>query len=314
MTKYADILEAVNLKIDELKSLFGPQLVEINKTLDENKLVFKANEERFARIEKSIKSNEVKLSALKEDIKKKDDIISQLGCSVTSLKDAYRYAINKLNYYEQRPRSYTAKFHNLATSSSLSNLDLQRFVWDTFCVPTFALAKKDGRIKSLRKFETSIDTGHFLGQGRSYADKLKDVPNSTEGVATDEVPADDSDNLPAAGRNFLLRFNNRNDKTVFMCYKRTIIEDYNKTNNSKVRVGEDLTGNNRNIMNLLCSDKFPEVGKNVRIRNSKVQYALESDKKAWKTVHNVFAATLEEMSKELSEPVEELFNKSVKKT
>ena len=97
MTKYADILEAVNLKIDELKSLFGPQLVEINKTLDENKLVFKANEERFARIEKSIKSNEVKLSALKEDIKKKDDIISQLGCSVTSLKDAYRYAINEFS-------------------------------------------------------------------------------------------------------------------------------------------------------------------------------------------------------------------------
>jgi hypothetical protein len=314
MTKYDDIIEAVNLKIDELKSLFGPQLVEINKTLEENKLVFKATEERFAKIEKSIKINEGKLSALNDVIKKKDDIISQLGCSVTTLKDAYRYTINKLNYYEQRPRSYTAKFHNLATSSTLSNLDLQRFVWDTFCVPTFALAKKDGRIKSLRKFETSIDTGHFLGQGTSYANKLKDVPNTAEGVVPEESPADDSDNLSAAGRNFLLRFNNRNDKTVFMVYKKTIIEDYNKTNNSKVRVGEDLTANNRNLMNLLCSDKFPEVGKNVRIRNSNVQYALESDKKAWKTVHNVFATTLEEMSKQLSDPVEELFNVCAKKT
>ena len=315
MTKYDDILDAVNSKIDELKSLFGPQLVEINKTLEENKIAFKRHEERFVKIEKSLKSNAVNISLMNEDIKKKDALITKLGCSVNILQDAYRYAVNKLNYFEQRPRSYTAKFHNLTAPSTLSNMDLQRFVWDNFCAPTFALAKSDGRIKTLRKFETSIDTGHYLGQGKSYADKLKDAPSaSDEAAKEDEEPADDVVNLPAAGRNLLLRFNSRNDKTIFMVYKKSVIEDYNKKNQSKIRVGEDLTASNRSLMNLLCSDEFPEVGKNVRIRNSNVQFALDEDKKAWKTVHNVFATTLEEMTTQLTDPMEKLFSKRIQQT
>lgn len=305
MTKYDDILEAVNSKIDELKSFFSPQLDKINKTLEATK---KANDERFTKIERSLKANEDKLRELEEVNKKKDVIIANLGCSTKTLQDAYRYAINRLNYFEQRPRSYTAKFHNLTTPSTLSNMDLQRYVWDNFCAPTFNLAKKDGRIKVLRKFETSIDTGHYLGQGSSYSDKTKPAENASKADAQEDEPADDT--LPAAGRNLLLRFNNRNDKTVFMCYKRTIIDEFNKSNGTKIRVGEDLTPVNRQLMNLLCSDTFPEVGKNVRIRNSNVQFALEAEKKSWKTVQNVFGATLDEMTRTLVDPVDKLFNKS----
>ena len=95
-----------------------------------------------------------------------------------------------------------------------------------------------------------------------------------------------------------------------MCYKRTIIDEFNASNGTKIRVGEDLTSANRQLMNLLCSDSFPEIGKNVRIRNSNVQYALEADKKSWKTVQNVYGTTLEEMSRTLVDPVEKLFNKA----
>jgi hypothetical protein len=306
MTKYDEILETLNSKIDELKLFFSPQFDKINKTFEETQ---KANEVRFAKIEMSLKVNEDKLRELEETNKKKDVIISSLGCSTKTLQDAYRYAINRLNYFEQRPRSYTAKFHNLSTPSTLSNMELQRYVWDNFCAPAFALAKKDGRIKVLRKFETSIDTGHYLGQGSSYAAKTKPAEDTPTGDAqAQEEPADD--NLPAAGRNLLLRFNNRNDKTIYMCYKRTIIEEFNASNGTKIRVGEDLTSANRQLMNLLCSDSFPEIGKNIRIRNSNVQYALEADKKSWKTVQNVYGTTLEEMSRTLVDPVEKLFNKA----
>ena len=316
-----EILAAVNLnntKIDELKAVFEPKFADIYSILEESKKAIKANTDKINKFDKLLKSRDatikeqsLSICALEEDTKKKDVIIKKLGCSSNTLQEAYRYAINKLNYFEQRRRSYTAKFHNLSAPSTLSNLDLQRFVFDTFCTPAFELAKSDGRIKVLRKFATCIDTGHYLGQGKSFADKAKPAPAaSPNDVDLDqEEPAEDS--LPAGGRNLLMRFNSRNDKTVFMIYKKTVIQKYNKDNNCKIRVGEDLSAGNRSIMNLLCGDDFPEVAKNVRIRNSRVQFALEAEKKEWQTVHNVYANTLEEMVKELVDPTEKIFGEGM---
>ena len=94
-----------------------------------------------------------------------------------------------------------------------------------------------------------------------------------------------------------------------MTFKKEVIAQYNLEHNTKVKVTDDLTSVNRSNMSRLHD--LPEVDHNVRMRNSKVQFALSTNSKEWKSVLNPWGRSLKEMTTALVDPSTRLFNKLI---
>lgn len=236
----------------------------------------------------------------KEIVSTKNDLLAE---KTLTAKTRIFYT-NSLNYYSQRFRAYSCRLHNFPTPANTvqNNKSLQhlQIIYDELVVPVLSKAVKEKRLSAVPSFTSTIDVGHYLGRQKpTYAEATEGVVPNNEDIEVDTPPTtvNGEDNKPAP---FILRFVSRTLRDLFMVFKKSVVEEYNEKNGCSLRIGEDLTPDNRANMSFLYKHDLVD---KTRLRNSKVQFCLKGEEK-WRPVLNPYTQDLSLMQKAPQDPVQ----------
>ena len=261
-------------------------------------------ETKLAPIRSDVASNKSSIEEMQAQMAElKSEIVSmknELSAQVKLTDKSRIYYSNSLNYYAQRLRAYSCRLHGFplppAMVEGMKSLQHLQYVYNMLIVPVLNIAIKEKRLKALPSFLSTIDVGHYLGRRKlTYAEATVASDQPQDDVEVESPAEGDEDTIAP----FVLRFCTRTIRDLFMIFKKPVIEDFNTKTGSSLRVGEDLTPDNRANMSFLYDHE--DVDK-TRMRNSKVQFRFTGEEK-WRQVLNPFVKDLALMQKAPLDPV-----------
>lgn len=259
-------------------------------------------ESKVAPIRLEVQDNKSSILAIKNELSilRKDLSAEKMLTEKTRI-----FYSNSLNYYSQRFRAYSCRLHGFPIPGDLlegmKSLQHLQKIYDELVVPVFTIAVKEKRLKAVPSFNSTIDVGHYLTRRKAtYAEATEGTvqPQDDDMEADPQQPAAENEEITKIPP-FILRFVSRTLRDLFMVFKKPVIEEFNKNNGCTLRIGEDLTPDNRANMSFLYNHNL--VAK-TRMRNSKVQFCLKGEER-WRTVLNPYTQNLELMQKAPLDPV-----------
>ena len=258
-------------------------------------------ESKLAPIRLDVQDNKTSILAIKSEL---STLRKDLSTEKELTEKTRVFYSNSLNYYSQQFRAYSCRLHGFPIPNDLiegmKSLQHLQKIYDDLLVPVLTIAVKEKRLKAIPSFNSTIDVGHYLGRRKpTYAE-------ATEGTVQQEDDIEADSPQPSAENEevikippFILRFVSRTLRDLFMVFKKPVIEKYNKNNGCTLRIGEDLTPDNRANMSFLYNHDLVD---KTRMRNSKVQFCLKGEER-WRTVLNPYTQNLELMQKAPMDPV-----------
>lgn len=264
MGKIRAVLEmTANITASQLSEALAKQTADIVARLDA-----KINQVRLEILE------EVKLVKFEctSAIENNSQEIGNLKKKLETLESECLFSRIADNTQQQRNRAPSIKVFNFPVPAGI---DHQSAVFSTFIAPAMVKAVAGKQLTRTPEMSEVLEFGHVL---KSYS----------------------KDSIPS----IVCRFTSRNYKKIWRENSAEIIADFNKTVKEKwdkptpfpaLRIGNDLTKANRQVMTQLYDDK--RVSK-VRLGNM-VQFQLASAPTSWRNVHNPFTDDLSLMQIEV---------------
>ena len=271
----AKLVMAENITAADLNAALDRQTALLNAALDKQTVnTISQIDSRLSKVRLELieEINSVKFSSkAATDINSKE--IENIKKRLDTQDNQNLHVAIDANDAEQRRRALSVKAFNFQV---LKGLDHQREVFKTFIAPAYTLAVAAGDLNRVPEFVECMEYGHVL---KSFSmDREASI---------------------------VCKFTTRNYKKIWRDHSNAIIDAYNAkmeaawknpTKYLPVRLGNDLTMDNRRVMSALYEDK-ERVAK-VRLGKT-VQFQLKASPTIWRTVHNPFTTDLYEMQQEI---------------
>lgn len=207
---------------------------------------------------------------------KLDEITSAVSSSKKSievLERKYEYGRQKLSEFEQRERSRSFRIFNLELSQEQirSPARLSRYLYDKLFRPCLEMGKELHLIQDVPPEYATVEYCHVIGKPTTAPDgSLRPPP-------------------------VICRLHSRITKYVILNTKKRILEDYNRSLTNPVRIVEDMSQDNRNLLRRV--GEIPEVCQ-AFFHGQKVKFKTRDSPDTVKTVRNPLGQTVSELQQQ----------------